>query len=155
MTAAHDDVLAKMDALLKKHHDGLAPAPNVVDFPVLTEVVEEQEEIIPLLTEVVADEAEMDSPAFDLFFEAKAPTPDTEPPSLGGAALGHLDQQTHTLLEQQLSANIVTEMDKALAPMLDKFAARLESLVRDAVAQELRLQLPELLRQGEHGAPTE
>jgi chromosomal replication initiation ATPase DnaA len=138
MNAAHDDVLAKMDALLKKHHDGLAHEPSKVDFPVLTEVVEEHETAIPVLTEVVAVESVVDVIA----------TTDDSPSVLNDSALSHLDPQLRSLLEQQLSTHVIAALDQALAAMLDQFSEHLESMVRDAVAQELQQQLPELLRQG-------
>lgn len=138
MNAAHDDVLAKMDALLKKHHDGLAHEPCTADFPVLTEVVEEHEAAIPVLTEVVAVESSVDVIA----------TTDDTPSVLNDSALNHLDPQLRSLLEQQLSTHVIAALDHALAAMLDQFSEHLESMVRDAVAQELQQQLPELLRQG-------
>ncbi len=136
MSSAHDDVLAKMDALLMKHHDGFAHAPSVVDFPVLTEIVEEHEAAIPVLTEVV--EIEMDAAAIT----------DDSTSVLDDSVLDHLDPQLRSLLEQQLSAHVIAALDQALAAMLNQFSGHLESMVRDAVAQELQLQLPELLRQG-------
>lgn len=148
MSAAHDDVLAKMDALLKKHHDGLTQAPGVDKLPVLTEVVEDEPELIPVLTEVVEIVAE---PApIEEYQAADAPhavTPD--------APHEILDPHALALLEQQISAHIVAAMDKSLAVMLDQFGAHLESLVRETVARELQTQLPELLRQGKRGAAPE
>ncbi|MEN6586374.1 MAG: hypothetical protein ABFE02_10075, partial [Sulfuricella sp.] len=70
----HDDVLAKMDALLKKHHDALARGSVTEDFPVLTEVVKEPVDVIPVLTEVVEVALEP-VPVAD--FEADSHGPDT------------------------------------------------------------------------------
>lgn len=138
MNAAQDDVLAKMDALLKKHHDGLAHASCVADFPVLTEIVEEHEADIPLLTEVVEIEFELET----------GTVKDDSASVLENSALDHLDPELRSALEQELSAHVIAALDQALAAMLDQFSGHLESMVRDAVAQELNHQLPELLRQG-------
>jgi hypothetical protein len=143
----HDDVLAKMDALLKKHHDALARGSVIEDFPVLTEVVEEAEEAIPLLTDVV--EIEPEAMTFTVLEPDEPTLPDVETPPLGGEALSQLDRQIKAAIEQQLPSHIVAAVDKALPVVLEEFAMQLESLVREAVAQELQQQLKELLRQGQ------
>lgn len=75
----HDDVLAKMDALLKKHHDALARGSVTEDFPVLTEVVEEAEEVIPVLTEVVEIESDhMPAADFEAGGDDQFATPDED-----------------------------------------------------------------------------
>lgn len=145
----HDDVLAKMDALLKKHHDALAHGAVAEDFPLLTEEVEEAEDFIPVLTEVV--EIEPDHAAFAEFVPDELPLPDLEMPLLSGAAMSQLDRQIRDAVEQRLPSHIVEAVDKALPVVLEEFAMQLETLVRDAVAQEIRQQLAELLRQGQHG----
>jgi hypothetical protein len=148
----HDDVLAKMDALLKKHHDALARGSVVEDFPILTEVVEEAEEIIPLLTEVVEEVAEIEPEAMTFtVLEPDEPPPDMKSHPLSSEMLSQLDRQIRAALEQQLPSHIVAAVDKALPVVLEEFAMQLEMMVRDAVAQELKQQLTELLRQGARG----
>lgn len=150
--SAHDDVLAKMDALLKRHHDRLEKAPVVppaMDFPVLTEVVPAEEEIIPVLTEVVEEKAERHEFPFLLLEDANEPPPPEAPaddntPSLSSQSLENLDRQVQEILDQRLSAHLVSVMDRAMSSMLEQFAAQLESVVREAVAQELQKQLGEI-----------
>ena len=148
MSAAHDDVLAKMDALLKKHHDGLTQAPGVDKLPVLTEIVEDEAELIPVLTEVVEIAAEAEP-------VEEHPTEEMSHAVAPDALHEHLDPHALALLEQQISTHIIAAMDKSLAVMLDQFGAHLESLVRETVARELQTQLPELLRQDKRGASPE
>lgn len=158
----YDDVLAKMDALLKRHHDRLEKTVVVettLDFPVLTEEVPVEEDLIPVLTEVVpaeppqpleapsAPEAQ-EFPFLLLEDPAAEPLPEHAQAeashSLSSAALESLDQKVQDIFDQRLSAHIVSAMDRALATMLDQFSSQLESVVREAVAQELRKQLEEL-----------
>lgn len=144
----HDDVLAKMDALLKKHHDALARGSVAEDIPVLTEVVEEVAEVIPVLTEVV--EIEPDTVVFEALEAAETPLVEEELP-LSGEVLNQLDRRIRDVLEQRLPFHIVDAVDKALPVVLEEFAMQLESIVRDAVAQELQKQLSQLPKQGAGG----
>ena len=146
----HDDVLAKMDALLKKHHDVIARSAVKEDFPVLTEVVEEAEELIPVLTEVV--EIEREAMTFTVL-EPDEPPPllDVKASPLSGEALVRLDHQIMEIVEQRLPSHILAAVDKALPVVLEEIAMQLETMVRDAVAQELKQQLAESLRQGARG----
>lgn len=149
---AHEDVLAKMDALLKRHHDRLEriPAePPAMDFPVLTEVVQVEEEIIPVLTEVVEEKAAINEFPFLLLEDVEEPqasetTADEPPLRLSSDALEKLDRQIQEILDQRLSAHIMSAMDQAVSTMLDQFSRQLESVVREAVAQELQKQLGEI-----------
>lgn len=141
---SHDDVLAKMDALLKKHHDALTQAPVVTDFPLLTEVVEEPVEVIPLLTEVIESDAAPEA--------QEAAILEAAPPDLNDEALVQLDRQIRATLEQRLPFHIVEAVDKALPVVLEEFSMQLENLVRDAVARELDRRMPELLKAVERSA---
>ncbi|PWB49110.1 MAG: hypothetical protein C3F18_10735 [Nitrosomonadales bacterium] len=149
---AHDDVLAKMDALLKRHHDRLEKAPVLppaMDFPLLTEVVPDEEEAIPVLTEVVEEKTEMNEFPFLLLEDVNEQQTsgilaDDTSSKLSSQALEGLDRQIQEILDQRLSAHIVSAMDRAMSTMLDQFAMQLESVVREAVAQELRKQLGEI-----------
>jgi hypothetical protein len=150
--SAHDDVLAKMDALLKRHYDRLEKAPAIpssMDFPVLTEEVQVEEDIIPVLTEVVEDKPVMSEFPFLLLEDADAKPasenlPHDPPLSLSGQSLENLDQRILEILDQRLSGHIASALDRAMSAMLDPFAAQLESVVREAVAEELRKQLGEM-----------
>lgn len=133
----HDDVLAKMDALLKKHHDALARGSVVEDFPILTDVVKD-EDVIPVLTEVVEVETE------------DAPLPENEVFSLGDEELNLLDRRIQEMFEQHLPSRIAEAVDKMFPAMLEQFSGQVENMLRDAVAQEVRQQLAESLRQGHH-----
>ncbi|MDP2783929.1 MAG: hypothetical protein Q8O38_04965 [Sulfurimicrobium sp.] len=148
----HDDVLAKMDALLKKHHDALARGSVFEDFPVLTEVVEEAEEAIPVLTDVV--EVEPEAMTSTVLEPDAPPLPELETLPLSGEALSQLDRQIRAALEQLLPSHIVAAVDKALPVVLEEFAMQLETMVRDAVAQELQKQLSQLQKQGVGGDST-
>lgn len=150
--SAHDDVLAKMDALLKRHYDRLERAPAIppaMDFPVLTEEVPVEEDVIPVLTEVVEDEPEMSEFPFLLLEDVDAePAPEIVSPDpsldLSGQSLENLDLRIQEILDQRLSAHITSAMDRAISSMLDQFSMQLESVVREAVAEELRKQLGEM-----------
>lgn len=133
----HDDVLAKMDALLKKHHDALARGSVVEDFPVLTDVVKE-EDVIPVLTEVVEVETEV------------SPVPEDEVFSLGDEGLDLLDRRVQEMLDQHLPSRIAEAVDKMFPAMLEQLSRQVENMLRDAVAQEVRQQVAESLRQGHH-----
>jgi len=148
-STVHDDVLAKMDALLKKHHDAIDRASVKEDFPVLTEVVEEAEELIPVLTEVV--EIELEAMTFTVLEPDEPPLLDVKASPLSGEALVRLDRQIMEIVEQRLPSHIVAAVDKALPVVLEEIAMQLETMVRDAVAQELKQQLAESLRQGARG----
>ncbi|MBU0594709.1 MAG: hypothetical protein ABIG70_00850 [Pseudomonadota bacterium] len=151
-SAAHDDVLAKMDALLKRHYDRLENAPAAtpaMDFPVLTEEVPVEEEVIPVLTEVVEEKTEMHEFPFLLLEDVETePAPEDlslDPSlSLSGQSLENLDLRIQEILDQRLSAHIASAMDRAMSSMLDRFSMQLESVVREAVAEELRKQLGEM-----------
>lgn len=153
--SAHEDVLAKMDALLKRHHDRLEKAPAVspvMDFPVLTEVVQIEEDIIPLLTEVVEEEvAEMDDFPF-LLLEDDDEQPsldfsgDESSSELSSQLLENLHAQIQEILDQRLPVHIASAMEQAMSSMLDRFSSQMESVVREAVAQELQKQLTEIAR---------
>lgn len=150
--SAHDDVLAKMDALLKRHYDRLERAPVIppaMDFPVLTEEVPVEEDAIPVLTEVVEDQPEVSEFPFLLLEDVDTePVPETltSDPSLdlSGQSLENLDLRIQEILDQRLSAHIASAMDRAMSRMLAQFAMQLESAVREAVAEELRKQLGEM-----------
>lgn len=145
----HDDVLAKMDALLKKHHDVIARSAVKEDFPVLTEVVEEAEELIPVLTEVV--EIEREAMTFTVLEPDEPPPLDVKASPLSGEALVRLDHQIMEIVEQRLPSHILAAVDKALPVVLEEIAMQLETIVRDAVAQELKLQLAKLVQQKRQG----
>lgn len=156
---AYDDVLAKMDALLKRHHDRLekAPvAPPQADFPVLTEVVEAEEEIIPVLTEVVEEKTEANEFPFLLLEDAdeKLATEtvaEEASPKLSSQSLENLDRQIQEILDQRLASHIVPALDRAMSSMLEQFSTQLESVVREAVAEELRKQLGEMAGRANDG----
>lgn len=142
----NDDVLAKMDALLKKHHDALAKSSPPVYFPVLTEIVEEVVEVVPVLTEVVEDE-----PPTIEFYELEAveeAPPEVQASSLDDQVLSELDRQIRAALEQRLPFHIVEAVDKALPVVMEEFSMQLEKMVREAVTQELQRHMA---RQGGHG----
>lgn len=124
----HNDVLAKMDALLKKHQGPFARPPAPKGVPVLTEIIPQPEDDIPLLTEVVEKPAQL--PAFTPLRPAKEA----------------LEQQIENILAGQLEPRIKAAIDQALDAMLDQFAVHVEQLVREAVAEELKKQLSALTR---------
>lgn len=148
----HDDVLAKMDALLKRHHDVL-PRPAVADdFPLLTEVVEEVAEQtvddIPVLTEVIERvEAVLEQD------EAEASC--LLPPAGVDELRAQLDSRIMEALEQRLPFHIVEAVDNALPVVFEELSLQLERLVREAVAQELERQLARLPLQGKSGDAAE
>jgi hypothetical protein len=152
--SAHDDVLAKMDALLKRHHDRLEKAsstPPVMDFPVLTEVVQTEEEVIPVLTEVVEEKTEMKEFPFLLLEDDLEPqtvdsSGDEVAPELSSQLLENLHSQIQEILDQRLPVHIASAMDRAMSTMLDQFSMQMQSVVREAVAHELQKQLGEIAR---------
>lgn len=159
---SHQDILAKMDALLKKHHIGGEPSgEGESDFPVLTEYADHA----PPTAGNVGDDADGDDfPVLEEILPpplaAKAPRagarfPPPAPPAAPrqDAAAEHGDQ---TLLEQRIADHVLAAMDKALGNLLVQFSSHLETMVRDTVAQELNRQLTALLRDDdEHGGSRE
>lgn len=142
MSAANDDVLAMMDALLRKHHDAAVPPRVVPDLPTLTEVVSEEVNPIPVLLEEIPEAPKAATPP-------EPARPET-PPRRETTAPTHaeLDLKIQALLEQRLSAHFVASLDKALAVMLDQFSTHLEFVIREAVEHELRAQLNKILESG-------
>lgn len=143
---SHDDVLAKMDALLRKHQDAQMQAPVVVDFPLLTEVVEAPVEEVPVLTEVIESDAATPEEAREAHGPMETPAVNAVPPGCNDEILAQLEQQIRPILEQRLPFHIVEAVDKALPVVLEEFSMQLENLVREAVARELDRRLPELLK---------
>ncbi len=151
---AHDDVLAKMDALLKRHHDRLEKASSTtpaMDFPVLTEVVQAEEEVIPVLTEVVEEKTEMNEFPFLLLEDDPEQqtvdiSGDEVSPELSSQLLENLHSQIQEILDQRLPEHIASAMDRAMSSMLDQFSVQMQSVVREAVAHELQKQLGEMAR---------
>lgn len=58
--------------------------------------------------------------------------------ALAERALRDLDRHVAAILERQVGPQLAHRLDQALASMLDQFSTNLESLVRDAVRDEMR-----------------
>jgi hypothetical protein len=124
-----DDILGKMDALLKRHQPA-TPADG--EIPVLTEVVvatRNEAAPIPVLTEIVSPH-----PANPL--EASPPEAGTAQPREESLPSGDLIQQLAPLLNDWLERN--------LPGRLDALTAHIELRVREVVAQELQKHLDTL-----------
>ncbi len=137
-----EDVLAKLDALLKRHQPGAAqveqkahaegtasptisddiafsaapePGPEPAEaIPMLTDAIGES--AIPVLTDVVRTEA-------DILEQAEA--------------LHHLERQLVEQLEDRIASQLSATFDRALADLLESSRAYIEQAVHDALVREL------------------
>jgi hypothetical protein len=150
----YDEILNKLDALIKRQHD--APSvPRVssarqIEYPVLTDVVEVDDTPIPVLLEAVEDELEFSlETEFDASFLEEEPLPALSPvfpaEGLDPEIQALIDQRILVMLEKRFSQHIATAIDKALAVMLDQFSVHLEEVAREAVAEEIQKQLADIL----------
>ena len=154
-----DHLLDKMQALMGKHRDApLAPPETAHDntaidahrvaaapFPVLTDIVRRGEFAADAAAEPVHDDATPDQAA-----PQATPAPDMAPAALSspeqaeqlasavaahvlGMLDGHFEHQVNTIIAQRLRRVI----DDSLSTLLTQLALDTESIVRDAVQQEL------------------
>lgn len=133
MSSEEEDILSKMDALLKRHQ----PAePAVVEIPVLTEVVvppEANPAPIPVLTEIVqapaAAVAESVPAPVEPEITSPQPAPETVPRDDVSKAIA-------TLVNDWLDRNMPAK--------LDQLTDYIEQMVHETVAKELQIHLESL-----------
>jgi hypothetical protein len=133
-----DEVLSKVDALLRRHRGGGLDAALAgredMEIPTLTEVIEEPESPA---AESVASEAVLIEPAAGESADAGA-----EPAPKGGTARDAHPavQSTEPALDQEWLARLTPEIERAVA---DALAARLPQAIHEQVMPEVMLQLGE------------
>lgn len=130
MSSEEEDILSKMDALLKRHQPS---EPVVTEIPTLTEVVvppETNPVPIPILTEIVQapPAAVTETPA-----EAETTSPQ---PALETVQNDDVSKAIATLVNDWLDRNMPAK--------LDQLTDYIEQLVHETVAQELQTHLESL-----------
>lgn len=133
MSTEEEDILSKMDALLKRHQPS---APAAVEIPTLTEVVvlpEANPAPIPILTEIVqvppaAVTESMPAPA-----EPESVLPQ---PALEAVRHDDVSKAIATLVNDWLERNMPAK--------LDQLTNYIEQLVHETVAKELQTHLESL-----------
>ncbi len=124
MSSEEEDILNKMDALLKRHQPA---ASAVVEIPTLTEVVaapEADATLIPTLTEIVQE--------------------------LPAAAVEAIPQQAqqepaqHEDLSKSIAALVNDWLERNMPDKLDQLDAHIQELVSETVAQEMLLHMDSL-----------
>lgn len=133
MSSEEEDILSKMDALLKRHQPS---APAAVEIPTLTEVVvppEANPAPIPILTEIVQapSAAVMESiPA-----PAEAETTSTQPA---------LETVQHDDVSKAIATLVNEWLERNMPAKLDQLTNYIEQLVHETVAKELQTHLESL-----------
>jgi hypothetical protein len=132
---ADNDVLGKVDALLQRHRAARTPrSPDPpVDFPVLTEVV--QDAAAPVPPAQALSEAELAQIERDLRLEL----------------LGLLGPEFERLVEAKVHERLGAKVDDVLALTRKVLEAEVRAAVRDAVAQVIAEEAERLKRGGEAG----
>lgn len=150
-----EDVLAKMDALLRKHHPGpaVAGAPGNVfeeivppaELAAVAERRPEPDELIPTLTEVVALEGLAGEDRIPVLTEVVEAADESASPELADKTLDEALRRVEDLLVEQLENRIAPQLsaafDRALGELLENSRIYIRQAVHDTLAQELRKQL--------------
>jgi hypothetical protein len=133
MSSEEEDILNKMDALLKRHQP---VAPAVVEIPTLTEVVaapEADATLIPTLTEIVQESPAAAIEAIPEPFETK--TIPQQP---------QLEPAQHEDLSKSIAALVNDWLERNMPDKLDQLDAHIQELVSETVAQEMLLHMDSL-----------
>jgi len=121
-----DDVLEKVDALLKKHQSGgfsAAPSRPAPVPPAQPEQIAEFDDI-PVLTDIVA------------------PPLDAEENPATAALLGDLEERLFRELEARFAPQLTQAFHHALAQLLDEAKLQISLSVREQLRQEMRQHTP-------------
>lgn len=133
MSSEEEDILSKMDALLKRHQPS---APAVVEIPTLTEVVvppEANPAPIPILTEIVQ------TPPDAVAESIPAPAePESILPQTAREAVQHDD------VSKAIAILVNDWLERNMPAKLDQLTSHIEQLVRESVARELQTHLESL-----------
>lgn len=147
-----DDVFDKLDTLLNKHRPAPTPLQNARDenqIPVLTEEIQLEAlatQPLPVLMDEVIDS---DTPGAD------AAPPLNAPETLGGTSTPptpdqarsaptqalpshHLEQFILETVERRIAPKLASKLDLALGELLEQFKGEIETLVKQAIAQEMQ-----------------
>ena len=156
-----EDVLAKMDALLKKHQPGATQGTPAVPLPppVFDEITPPAElvavaarrleplELIPTLTDVVDRPSLAEEDSIPVLTEVVEPASEPAPPEEAPtpADLDQTLRRVEDLLVEQLENRIAPQLsasfDRALGELLESARASIQQAVHDTLARELRKQL--------------
>lgn len=163
----YSDILNKLDALIHRQNETPAvprvhiPPARQIEYPVLTDIIEEYPVPFPVLTEAIEPEAGIENEMAHEGQSVSEPTPvsplPSPPPQLSpmqpALSTGDFDTELQTLVDQRIldvlekrfSPHISAAIDKALSVMLDQFSVHLEEVAREAVAEEIQKQLADIL----------
>jgi hypothetical protein len=133
MSSEEEDILNKMDALLKRHQP---VAPAVVEIPTLTEVVaapEADATLIPTLTEIVQESPAAAVEAIPEPFETKIIPQRPQ-----------LESAQHEDLSKSIAALVNDWLERNMPDKLDQLDAHIQELVSETVAQEMLLHMDSL-----------
>lgn len=121
-----DDVLEKVDALLKKHQSGGFSAAPSRAAPVPPAQAEETPEFddIPVLTDIVA------------------PPLDADEDPAAAALLGDLEERLYRELEARFAPQLTQAFHHALAQLLDEAKLQISLTVREHLRQEMQKHTP-------------
>lgn len=128
MSDPDDNLLGKADAFLKRHRTSAKPGKDEV----------------PVLTEVVADpEARPTAPAASAAGSAGTELEDLEK-RLRQSLLDAVGPYLTNFLEEPLRARIEDHLRRTLAGLAEQIKADIDTLVRDAVARAVELEVARL-----------
>lgn len=131
MSSEEEDILSKMDALLKRHQPS---EPAVVEIPVLTEVVvppDANPAPIPVLTEIVQAAAESENAPVPAEPEITPPQPT-------------LETVPRDDVSKAIAILVNDWLDRNMPAKLDQLTDYIEQMVHETVAKELQTHLESL-----------
>ncbi len=134
------DPLLKMEALMKKHR---GPGERKPDTP--------PEGWLPVLTEVIHRGERLAHPPIPEPTPAPAvPQVDATPPTathvtdtLAEQLLSELAPKLSEVMEKQVAAELRKNLDETVATLLSQLDVNVREIVRDAVAEKLKLRQPD------------
>lgn len=163
----YGDILNKLDALIHRQDETPSvprvhiPPARQTEYPILTDIIEEEPVPFPVLTEVIEPGIGIETEIAPEGQGESEPMPDSLPPPPASqlsplpSALSTgdfdselqaiVDQRILDVLEKRFSPHITAAIDKALSVMLDQFSVHLEEVAREAVAEEIQKQLADIL----------
>lgn len=134
MSSEEEDILSKMDALLKRHQPS---EPAVVEIPTLTEVVVPPESNnpapIPILTEIVQA-----TPAVITESVPEPAEPEITSPQPAPETVQHDD------VSKAIATLVNDWLDRNMPAKLDQLTGYIEQMVHETVAKELQTHLESL-----------
>lgn len=134
------DPLLKMEALMKKHRGPAERKPDTPPegwLPVLTEVIHRGERPAPPLLSEPAPAPVM--PQLEATPQTAAHVTDT----LAEQLLSELAPKLSEVMEKQVASELRKNLDETVATLLSQLDVNVREIVRDAVAEKLKLRQPD------------